>query len=412
MRIGWQADGTAERGEVVHVGSGQRTAAHEGIERAVEGLEVGAVTAPVQRPGADEPAQGLGRHRPLHRVELRQAEVERERLRRRVRHHATRVAEIPGQPVGVAVDVARCARHRAVARELAVVEELAALAQARWHRVPGRDRHLAEDRVGRGVDQGDGVAEPVEHVEHALRRVQRQRPRPALVTGVDLRSRGAADLDSRQNGAVVVEHADAIGALRGDVDAPGGGVDRDAERLGQRRRQRLRVRQLAVVDQRVEIDRRHRRRTTGRDPRDATVDGVAAQRRLEPHQVAGLGVGDPQITRRRVHGDAGVGRADRVEVARHRERRGVDLGDVVIGQREGHDAGPGRVVGADDDGLRRRRRQRRVGRRRRRWREELGHERGAVARALHDGVDAAAVGADGQRARVLAEHRDDAERRP
>ena len=78
---------------------------------------VDAIAAPVQRAVGRHAAQRLRRHRALHRMEGRRSRQERDRLRLRCSaDRGVGVAEVPGQAVEVAEDVAARAGGLAVAR--------------------------------------------------------------------------------------------------------------------------------------------------------------------------------------------------------------------------------------------------------------------------------------------------------
>ena len=110
-----------QRGEEIleglHLRRSQRgIVAKQAVEGRVEGLDAGAVAAPVEGFVADDVLQGLRGHRTLHRMEVlagdgaeRGAAVLVE-ARRRLR----RVAEVPGQPVHAPVDIADA--HRGLAQ--------------------------------------------------------------------------------------------------------------------------------------------------------------------------------------------------------------------------------------------------------------------------------------------------------
>lgn len=109
---------------------------------------------------------------------------------------------------------------------------------------------------------------------------------------------------------------------------------RGGSRLRQRDRPRGGIRQEGIVDPGVEVERGDRA-AADLDPDHPVVDKVAADIRLEPDEVARLGIGDIEIAGDRMDGDAEVDRPDAREGAGDGKGGCLDLGDVVIGHRIG-----------------------------------------------------------------------------
>ena len=138
-------------------------------------VAAGAVAAPVHRPVVRHAAQALRGHRSLHRMMAVEQPERRGRNLERPRnglHRAVRIAEVPGQAVEVAADVATGAGRVAVARrERRVVEERTPGDHARRLGVvhgdvpdlPARDRIDDRDRV---VEAGQRVEAMLVLLEH------------------------------------------------------------------------------------------------------------------------------------------------------------------------------------------------------------------------------------------------------
>ena len=162
-RVRWIAQRQHECVERRHLAVGQLgRASHEIHERAVERVEVRAVSAPVQQSGAIQAAQALRHHRALHRMEALEQRIELSGRRGLV--GALRVAEVPRDQVHVAEHVAGRACLVAVAGREPAVEELAAVHDLVGRRVEAQ----ASDREAREVCERQRlqlVAIATEHVE-------------------------------------------------------------------------------------------------------------------------------------------------------------------------------------------------------------------------------------------------------
>ena len=253
--------------------------------------------------------------------------------------------------------------------------------------------------------------------------------------------------------------ADRARAERGDVERRAVGGDRHPEREGEARvvlgvGRRGAARR--VVDVLVQVPR-HDAAARLQD-RDAALGEMAAHARrlagrfepgregpraLEAHVVEGLEIRHVVVAVYRIHDHVEENRPNALPIAggagdrRRRVRRRVDREDVAIGQREAHDAVPAAAalvapVAAVEfhdqpdlglgDALEVRVRRRQAARRSAavlravRRGAAVGYERGVhgrrtVAGVEDRGVDAAAVGRRGERARRVAEERDDRLRR-
>ncbi len=155
-----------------------------GVEGICTELPDRAIAAPVHGAGVDQAAQGLGRHRPLHRmkvldvagaVDLRNQELggrtENDRDRALL-DRAIRIPQIPGQAVEVAEDVAAGARRLAVGGGVyGVVEKGATLDHLGGLRVV--ELQVLHLGAAEKIDDRDRIVEAGEDVE----------PLPRLVEG-------------------------------------------------------------------------------------------------------------------------------------------------------------------------------------------------------------------------------------
>src|SRR2546423_314570 len=96
--------------------------------------EICPVPAPMEWVEAIEAAQSLGRHGALHRMH-RRIGAQAEDRRMIGLHLTTRIPEVPGDEIHFGVNVASGASHRAITRELGIVEKTAAIAYWVWSRI-------------------------------------------------------------------------------------------------------------------------------------------------------------------------------------------------------------------------------------------------------------------------------------
>ena len=463
VRVWRVGDLEDEVGEALHVGAAdRRAAAEEPVEGDDEAFEVGvlveraaarvvgagAVAAPVHRPLVRHAAQALRRHRPLQGVERRAATRAEGIVVRE--GHVVGVAEVPGEAVEVCEDVAGRTRRLAVARrELRVVEHRTPVAHARRLRVVDRDVRRLETR--RRVHDGDRVVEARHHVEAPARFIEDEAGRATAGDGDVIRGVGdegvVLELGRR-------EHADCARAEGADVERRTVAADGQAER---RRQAPLlharRARDDGVVDVLVQVARLDGRAVEHRDARLVEVSADRRRRRrarngrgeapgpFEPDLVPRVGVADVDLPRGRVDGHVEEDRADAGEGrGLYRRRRiGVDGEDVLVGQREADGGAPVASepvlpvptggIELDDEaslrplsslkvGVRPRQTARHdapVGQRAGRGRraavadEPLGEAGRLVARLKNGRVHRAAVRRDGERARGVAEQRQERE---
>jgi hypothetical protein len=413
-----------------------------GIEERRAGLldRAVAVAAPVHRAVVVHAAQALGGHRALDRhVEAEDRREPRQQRRDHRRRdgvdHAQRgdrqrdaagVAEVPGQVVVVAADVAGRAGGDAVARrEVGVVQVLA----ADLHRLGLGVEHadLADLGAGAQVDDRDAVVEAGQHVGAIAVAIEHHAAGPAARQAdliVEVR-RDRAGLEV--GGAVRGQLARALGH---DVEPAAVARHHRVLRLRHRPRALGGVALAGVVDVRVEVARRDRA-GRGVEHGDPVVDDAAADRgearrvALEAGVVVGLGVGHVDPAGARVDRHVEQHGADVIERGALGHRRvggGVDREHVVIGQPHLHVGVEVGAVGVepvavdvlDDQAGRRLRDGQRAELDRRRARHDaavddahrLGRHRGGlVAGVERRRVHRGAVGRHRQRARSVGEER-------
>ena len=195
-------------------------------------VAAGAVAAPVHRSMVRHAAQALRGHRSLHGVmavqqpDRRGGDLERPRDGL---HRAVRIAEIPGQAVEVAGDVATGAGRIPVARgERRVVEERPPGDHARRLGVVHGD--VPDLPAGDRIDDRDRVVEAGQRVEAMLILLQHQAGE-AAARHLDLVGGARRERIVFQGGGV--EDADLGSAERRDVQGPAVAGDRDLLRQGE-----------------------------------------------------------------------------------------------------------------------------------------------------------------------------------
>ena len=111
------------------------------------------------------------------------------------------------------------------------------------------------------------------------------------------------------------------------------------------------IRQQAVVDARIEIERRGRA-GAGVQPREPVIGDMSAQRRLEAHEIPRVRIRDPWISRARLDCSVEKIRPRCAELARDQPGRGIDFRHIAVE----HVVGNQRIARGDDErGLRRER---------------------------------------------------------
>jgi len=386
--------------------------AEQARERAVELLEAVLVAAPMVRLLADDVLERLREHRPLHRVEVRDANRDGgvagpEVLALHRLHVARGIPEVPGEPVHARVDVTAAAAEVAEPRGgVGVVQVSTAAADRGWCRVV--ERHPPDLQLRARVHDRDRSLEAVEREEPVLGRLH------------DDAGGALADLDGARearSGAGGVQHDDVVAAHARHERAHPEAVPRDPARVSERDVPNpLGGDRAGVVEVRVEVEERRvaaRGRNVGTD--HAPEDAVEV--RLVAHVVDGVRADHGQHAGLRVHTERHDGVHEAL-VVRHREVRHADLGDVVVeqcpadgsaGEAREQARGQEGPVGAvlvlpaavelllDDEPDRRGGRQRGIHRRL--------DARACVRRWVEASVRPARV-AHGERARVLAQDRD------
>jgi hypothetical protein len=359
--FGGSVSASAKRAKAhVVVREGALVAPQEAVEGDVERLEgellvegegvalersPGAIAAPVHRAVVREAAQGLGRHRALHRVEGQRVPDRPDRVRTGG-HDVVGVAEVPAQAVEVPEHMAAGARRLAVARrEPGVVEEAPALADL--GRLGIVERVSGQLGAARRVDHLHGIVEAREHVEAVARLVEGEARRPP---SAHLDVIGGGGHEAVRRDLEGVEDADLARAESGDVERSVA-RDRHAEGRGEARLfdpGGHRVGAVAVGqrgDVLVQVAPQHHGAVDDADPRLVEVAPHAAggdARPLEPDLVAGVGLTHVEDVRRRIdrhaedHG-ADVGEGLRLD---GRVREGVEPEHVEVREVEAHGRGP------------------------------------------------------------------------
>src|SRR5271170_7361095 len=141
--------------------------------------------------------------------------------------------------------------------------------------------------------------------------IERQAARSDFVLGIHAGAEfgGRPDLYESQDIAVDVYFGHAISPERSYVHEISARIEGDAGRLRERRAQRLRIGEDAIVNARIQIERGD---LAGSDlnVRNLIIHPVAAQVRLEEGEVQSGRVGHVEIAVNGVHGEAEVDGAD------------------------------------------------------------------------------------------------------
>ena len=300
-------------------------------------------------------AEGLRRHRTLQRVEVlvdrrRKIEGADGEVQRVVENYRVEgIAEIPGQRVQVAVDVATATGRLAIARgQIGVVHEDTARHHLR--RLGIGQPQVAGLRATRQIDDGDAVVGTGQHVELAAGLVQGETGWPAA-SDDDVVAR------ARREGVVVHlagrKDRHLVRPLRSEINRAAVIADDESARQGQTvGLYTRRCWRHGVVDVLVQvpglhgirhrIDHRYARLVLPAEHGGERAAGTDQRARaLEAHLVLGLGVGHIELARRthrhiKQHGaHMGVGR-----YLHGRTRIGIDREYVLVRQAEADHAIP------------------------------------------------------------------------